>query len=221
MGNRDIEDSLERLDKLTQEEARMASAEQLKMTHNVDGKVMGVDDRVRGVSGQVEGVRSDVQDVRVDVQDVRIDVQDVRVDVQDVRVNVQDVRVDVQDVRIDVQDVRIDVQDVRVDVQDIGDRVQGIDSNVRTVDDKLDQVNRSLFFQTLVVIPRAQTGSQGTSSEIVSYDGFRPRIHPSTITSHAKLITTAQLNGFSKEVYLISGNLLAPSCGYTENVCHS
>jgi hypothetical protein len=61
MGNREIEDSLERLDKLTQEEARMASAEQLKMTHNV---------------------RVDVQDVRIDVQDVRVDVQDVRVDVR-------------------------------------------------------------------------------------------------------------------------------------------
>ncbi len=35
-GNRDIEDSLERLDRLTQEEARMASAE--KMTHNIDGR---------------------------------------------------------------------------------------------------------------------------------------------------------------------------------------
>jgi hypothetical protein len=51
-GNRDIEDSLERLDKLTQEEARMASAELLKMTHSVDGKVMGVDDRVKGVRGE-------------------------------------------------------------------------------------------------------------------------------------------------------------------------
>jgi hypothetical protein len=133
MGNREIEDSLERLDKLTQEEARMASAEQLKMTHNVDGKVMGVDNRVRGVEGQVEGVRGDVQDARVDVQDVG---------------NM---------------------------VQDFGDRVQG----------------------------------------------FRPQIHPSIITSHAKPITTAQLNGFSKEVYSIGGNLLVPSCGYMENVCHS
>jgi hypothetical protein len=141
MGNGDIENGLERLDKMTQEEARMASAEQLKMTHNVDGKVMGVDDRVRGVEGQVEGVRGDVQDVRVDVQDVRIDVQDVRVDVQDVRI-------DVQDVRVNVQDVRVDVQDVRVDVQDVGDRVQGIDSNVRAVDDKLDQANRSLSLQS-------------------------------------------------------------------------
>ena len=68
MGNRDIEDSLERLDKLTQEEARMASAEQLKMTH-------GVDDRVRGVGGQVQDLRDGVQDVGDKVQDVEDTVQ--------------------------------------------------------------------------------------------------------------------------------------------------
>jgi uncharacterized protein YoxC len=161
----------------------MASAEQLKMTHRVDGKVMDVDDRVKGVEEQVQGVRGDVHDVRVDVQDVRND-----------------------------------VRDVGNKVQDVDDRVQGI---VRGVDDKLDQVNRSLYFQTLIVIPRAQTASQRTSSEIVSYDGFRPQIHPPIITLHAKPITTAQLNGFSKAVYSISGNLLAPSCGYKENVCYS
>ncbi|KAF8487217.1 hypothetical protein DFH94DRAFT_841583 [Russula ochroleuca] len=52
-GNTEIEDSLSRLDNLTQEEARMASAELLKMTHSVDGKVMGVDNRVKGVEGKV------------------------------------------------------------------------------------------------------------------------------------------------------------------------
>ncbi|KAH9988601.1 hypothetical protein BJV77DRAFT_731662 [Russula vinacea] len=55
-GNTDIEDSLARLDKLTQEEARMASAELLKMTH-------GVDDRVKSVQGEIQDVRSDVHDV--------------------------------------------------------------------------------------------------------------------------------------------------------------
>jgi len=97
-GNREIEDSLERLDKLTQEEVRIASAEQLKMTHSVDGKVMGV-------AGQVQHVRDDVQDVRGDVQDVRVDVQDVGFDVQDVRVDVQDARGDLRDVGNMVQDV--------------------------------------------------------------------------------------------------------------------
>ena len=57
MGKREIEDSLERLDKLTQEETWMASAEQLKM-------VNGVDDRVRSVGGQVNDVRKDFQNVR-------------------------------------------------------------------------------------------------------------------------------------------------------------
>jgi uncharacterized protein YoxC len=184
-GNRDIEDSLERLDKLTQEEARMASAEQLKMTHSVDGKVMDVDDRVRGIEGQVQGVRNEVQDICGDVQDVRGD----------------------------VQDVRVDVQDVRGDLRNVGNLVQD-------VDDKLDQANRSLSFQSLIVIRRAQTASQGTSSEIVSCDGFRPQIHPPIITLHAKPIIMAQLNGFSTDVYIICGNLLAPSCGYTENVCY-
>jgi uncharacterized protein YoxC len=88
-GNRDIEDSLERLDRLTLEEARMASAEQLKMTHGVDVKVMGVDDRVKGVAGQVQDVGDQVQTVEDRVQDVRSDVQDVRGDVQDVANNVR------------------------------------------------------------------------------------------------------------------------------------
>jgi len=83
-GNRDIEDSLERLDKLTQEEARMASAELLKMTQSVDGKVMGVDDRVKGVEGKMQDVRDDVQDVRGDVRDVGDKVQDVDDRVQDI-----------------------------------------------------------------------------------------------------------------------------------------
>jgi len=115
-GNRDIEDSLERLDKLTREEARIASAEQLKMAHSIDGKVTSVHDRVKGVEGQVQDVRGDVHDVLGNVQGVRDD----------------------------VQDVRHDVRDVGNKVQDIEDRVQGIGSIiVRGIDDKLDQANRS------------------------------------------------------------------------------
>ena len=106
------------------------------------------------------------------------------------------------------------VQDVRGDVQDVGDKVQD-------VDDKLDQVNRSLSFQTLIVISRTQTVSQGTSLEIISYDGFHRQTLLQIITSHAKPITTVQLNGSPEEVYSMSGNLLAPSCGYTENVRYS
>jgi uncharacterized protein YoxC len=175
------------LDKLTQEEARMASAELLKMTQSVDGKVMGVHDDVRGVRGDMQDVRDDVQGVRDDVQDVRGDMQGVGNKVQDVDDRVQDIG------------------------KDISIRVQG-------VDDKLDQANRSLFLLHLLIIPTPQTTSQGTSSETTFYDGYRPQIHPPTITSRPKLIITVQLNGFSEAVYSVSGNQPAPSCGYTENV---
>lgn len=49
MGRTDIKDALGRLDRLTQEEVRMAAAQGLKATHEVDDKVQAVDDRVREV----------------------------------------------------------------------------------------------------------------------------------------------------------------------------
>ncbi len=56
VGRRDIEDALQRLDKLTQEEARMATAEVLRLTQNVGDKVKGIGDQVKGVDGRVQGV---------------------------------------------------------------------------------------------------------------------------------------------------------------------
>jgi hypothetical protein len=56
MGRTDMEDALKRLDKLTQEEARMATAENLKATHNVDERVRGVANLVVAVDNRVAGV---------------------------------------------------------------------------------------------------------------------------------------------------------------------
>jgi hypothetical protein len=62
VGRTDIEDALQRLEKLTQEEVRMATAEGLRATHNIDNKVEdvgtkveGVDDRVKDVGDKVAG----------------------------------------------------------------------------------------------------------------------------------------------------------------------
>ncbi|KAH9970075.1 hypothetical protein BJV74DRAFT_263809 [Russula compacta] len=46
LGRTDMEDALCRLDRLTQEEVRMAAAQGLKATHEVDCKVQGVDDKI-------------------------------------------------------------------------------------------------------------------------------------------------------------------------------
>jgi hypothetical protein len=49
LGKTDIEDTPKRLDKLTQEEVRMATAQLLKITHAIDDKVKDVSDTDKSV----------------------------------------------------------------------------------------------------------------------------------------------------------------------------
>ena len=70
VGKTDIEDALKRLDKLTQEEVRMATAQLLKITHGVDDKVTRIDDGVKGVDDKVKGVDDKVKGVDDKVNDV-------------------------------------------------------------------------------------------------------------------------------------------------------
>ena len=63
MGKNNIEDALKRLDRLTQEEARMAAAQLLKVANTINSdvreivdSVLVVDDRVAGVGDRVTGV---------------------------------------------------------------------------------------------------------------------------------------------------------------------
>lgn len=65
MGRTDIEDALQRLDKLTQEEARMATAEGLKLTHGIDNKVEGVDNKLRNVYVRVKDVGYQIAGARI------------------------------------------------------------------------------------------------------------------------------------------------------------
>ena len=46
MGHQEIEDALKRLDRLTREEALMAAAQILNLTHTIDNKVTGVDNKL-------------------------------------------------------------------------------------------------------------------------------------------------------------------------------
>ena len=64
----DLEDALKKLDRLTQEEARMANAEVMRVTHSirdgikvVDGKVDEVGDKVGDIGGKVKCVDEKVQ----------------------------------------------------------------------------------------------------------------------------------------------------------------
>ena len=70
VGRTDMEDALKKLDKLTNEEARMATAQVLKATHAVDDRVASVDDRVAGVDDRVASVDHRVEGVEDRVANV-------------------------------------------------------------------------------------------------------------------------------------------------------
>jgi hypothetical protein len=94
-----MEDALKKLDKLTQEEARMAAAQNLKATHAVDERVKGVVDTVEAIDNKMVRVDDLVAGVNDRVTDVDNRVADVNdlvavVDDQVANVNIRVVTVD-------------------------------------------------------------------------------------------------------------------------------
>ncbi|KAN0141591.1 hypothetical protein V8E53_000053 [Lactarius tabidus] len=71
LGKTVIEDALKRLDKLTQEEVRMATVQLLTLTHGVDDKVTRIDDEVKSVNGKVTRIDDEVKGVGGKVNDIR------------------------------------------------------------------------------------------------------------------------------------------------------
>jgi hypothetical protein len=169
MGNTDVEDALQRLDRLTQEEARMASAELLRISHNVEDRVIHVDEGVQGVDRGVKDVGDKVEGVDGKVQDVSDGLQEVRMTVQG-------------------------------------------------VDDKVVQANREPSPNRLPLLFNYVTFSQGIISENAFELGSLLQIHLLITTLHATLNMKEQHNGSFVAQFSISGNPLALSCGYMENV---
>ncbi|KAN0139299.1 hypothetical protein V8E53_002800 [Lactarius tabidus] len=90
----DLEGALKKLDRLTQEEARMAHAEVLRITHSihdgveiVDGKVEEVGDKVQCVDDKVQVVIDDNTQARVAAQETRLVIQQSANDIDEIKWN--------------------------------------------------------------------------------------------------------------------------------------
>jgi archaellum component FlaC len=88
-GLADLEDALKKLDRLTQEEARMAHAEVLRITHSIRDEVKIVDSKVERVEDKVEDVGDKVEDVDDKVEEVGDKVEGVGDKVEEVGDKVQ------------------------------------------------------------------------------------------------------------------------------------
>ncbi|KAH9051135.1 hypothetical protein EDB83DRAFT_2293977, partial [Lactarius deliciosus] len=65
-----LDDGLKKLDKMSNDEARMANAESLRIAHDIAERVEGVNKNVQGIGTQVKDVDKNVQGVKNDVRDV-------------------------------------------------------------------------------------------------------------------------------------------------------
>ncbi|KAN0139160.1 hypothetical protein V8E53_003049 [Lactarius tabidus] len=135
-GIADLEDALKKLDRLTQEEARMAHAEVLRLAHSirdgvniVDGKVGDVGDKVQCVDDRVQVVIEDGRQARVAAKDIGDKVADVGVKVEDVGDKVQCVDEKVQVVINDSTQARVTAQETRSVIQQAAKDIDGIKWN--------------------------------------------------------------------------------------------
>ena len=71
IGQTDLEDALKRLDWLTQEEARMAAAQVLRVANTIDDRVQGLADNVVSVDNRVAGIDDRMKDVHDGVDQMK------------------------------------------------------------------------------------------------------------------------------------------------------
>ncbi|KAF8274642.1 hypothetical protein EI94DRAFT_1712774 [Lactarius quietus] len=139
-GMADLEDALKKLDRLTQEEARMALAEVLRITHSVRDEVKVVDGKVENVGGKVVDMGGKVADMGDKVEDVGKKVEDMGGKVADMGDKVEDVGDKVEAVGDKVEDVDNKVEDVGSKVEDVGDKVDNLGDKVECVDKRVQVV---------------------------------------------------------------------------------
>ena len=153
----DLDGALKKLDRLTQEEARMALAEVLRITHDVHDEVKVVDDKVESVGDKVE----DMSDRVADMVDR------------------------VEDMGDKVEVIGDKVENIGEKVEDIGDKVQSVDERVQVVIDGAPGLSTQPPIPSNVVRFRRQRSKSGSPGSKVDYstDGKRDRRSQVFVTS--------------------------------------
>ena len=128
-GMADLEDALKKLDRLTQEEAQMANAELLRITHNIHDVVKIVDGKVEEVGDQVGDVGHRVQCVDDKVQVVIDGARTLSSQLKAFSMYM------LSDGKQATKEIGDKVSHVGVKMEDVGDKVQFVDDKVQVVID--------------------------------------------------------------------------------------
>ena len=150
-----LENSLKKLDRLTQEEARMALAEVLRITHSVR-------DEVKVVHGKVESVKDKMADIGDNVADMDDKVEEIGDKVEDIGDKLEDMG-------DKVEDIGDKVEDMGIKVENLGDKAQCLDEKIEVVINGVSCVftQQQIFFNTYISRRTAskRSGSRGKSED--------------------------------------------------------
>ena len=130
----DLEGALKKLDRLTQEEARMAHVEVLRITHNIRNEVKVVDGKVGKVEDKVEGVGNRVEEVADRVRCVDDKVQLV---INGARVLSIQSKTLLTVVLSDGKQAKVVAKEIGDRIESVGDKVEGVGDKVLCVDNKI------------------------------------------------------------------------------------
>jgi uncharacterized protein YoxC len=139
-GMADLESALKKLDRLTQEEARMALAEVLRITHSVHDKVELVDGKVGSVVDKVEDIGENVTELGEEVAELGDKMEDVGDKVKDIGDKVEDIGTGMEDFGDKVKDIGGRVDDFGDELEDVGNKVEDIGNKVDDVGKKVEDV---------------------------------------------------------------------------------
>ena len=161
-GMTDLEDALKKLDRLTQEEARMANAEVLRIAHSIRDEVKIVDGKVERVDDKVDSVGNKVEDVGGKVEDVGGKVEGVDEKVQVVIDGARSLSSQLQGfLTYMLSDGKQAAKEIGVKIEDVGGKVQSVDDRVQVVIDGTRGLSSKLLCLSHIYTLRRQTRSEG------------------------------------------------------------
>ena len=128
----DLEDALKKLDRLTQEEARMANAEVLRLAHSIRDGVKIVDGKVEEVVDKVGDVGDRVQCVD---DKVKMVIDGARALSGQLKTFLIYMLSDGKQARVAAKELGDKVSDIGVKIEGVGDKVQCVDHKVQVVID--------------------------------------------------------------------------------------
>ena len=195
MGRKEVEEAVSQLDMLTKEESLMVVVRSLEITQDIDGNVKAT-----------------------------------KVLVEDIGDNVNATKVSIEDIDGNVKVTKVLVEDIAKGIDRVAHRVDNSTKHPMSIFMHIPtlfplcpiivkhELKRLSPPDTLLLILKDDTRSQGTRCRRSSDHGYLHQIHPSITILHAKFNTARQRRGLSKEPHSRIGRGMARYYGSVEIV---